>query len=74
MEKMKLHKFLANVGIDSRRKCEKLIVQGRVKVNGIQVTKLGLRIDPDVDQILVDDEIIALADEENREKIGKLFG
>ena len=46
------------MGIDSRRKCEKLIVQGRVKVNGIQVTKLGLRIDPDVDQILVDDKIV----------------
>lgn len=58
MKKTKLHKYLANIGIDSRRKCEKLIVQGRVKVNGIQVTKLGIEINPDVDQILVDNKIV----------------
>ncbi len=55
---MKLHKFLANMGIDSRRKCEKLIVQGRVKVNGTQITKLGMEINPDVDRILVDNKVV----------------
>ena len=46
------------MGIDSRRKCEKLIVQGRVKVNGTQITKLGMEINPDVDRILVDNKVV----------------
>ena len=55
---MKLHKYLAEMGIDSRRKCEKLIVQGKVKVNDILVTKLGIEIEPDVDRISVDDKVV----------------
>lgn len=58
MKKVKLHKYLAEMGIDSRRKCEKLIVQGKVKVNGILVTKLGIEIEPDADQISVDDKAV----------------
>ncbi|HOR42089.1 MAG TPA: pseudouridine synthase [Atribacterota bacterium] len=58
MRKTKLHKYLANMGIDSRRKCEKLIVQGRVKINGMVVTKLGIEIDPEKDKIEVDNKNI----------------
>ena len=45
----RLQKFLAENGIASRRKCEELILQGLVKVNGIVVTELGTKINPDVD-------------------------
>ena len=32
---MRLQKYIANAGVTSRRKAEELILQGRVKVNGI---------------------------------------
>jgi len=51
---VRLHKHMALCGIDSRRRCEDLIVQGRVSVNGVVATKLGTCIDPDKDRIFVD--------------------
>ena len=59
MGKMRLHKFLAQMGVDSRRKCEKLITDGRVKVNGIIVTKLGSEVDVDKDRIEVDEQVVS---------------
>lgn len=40
----RLQKFLARSGIASRRKCEELILAGRVMVNGETVTELGTRV------------------------------
>lgn len=45
----RLQKYLAECGIASRRKCEELIKQGLVKVNGKVVTELGTKIDPEKD-------------------------
>ena len=45
----RLQKYLAECGIASRRKCEELIEQGLVKVNGKVVTELGTKIDPEKD-------------------------
>lgn len=42
--KERLQKVIAQSGLTSRRKAEKLIVSGRVKVNGKTVTKLGTRV------------------------------
>lgn len=50
----RLQKILAHAGIDSRRKCEELILEGRVHVNGVVVTELGVRADPRRDEITVD--------------------
>ena len=47
----RLQKYLANVGIASRRKCEELIIQGKIKVNGKIVTELGTKINPEKDII-----------------------
>ena len=47
----RLQKYLANNGIASRRKCEELILQGKVSVNGKVVTELGTKIDPESDKI-----------------------
>ena len=47
----RLQKYLAESGIASRRKSEELILQGKVKVNGQVVTKLGMKIDPKKDQV-----------------------
>ena len=45
----RLQKFLAENGIASRRKCEELILQGLVKVNGKVISELGTKINPDKD-------------------------
>ena len=44
MEEERLQKYLANAGIASRRKCEELILQGKVEVNGNVVTELGTKV------------------------------
>ncbi len=41
---MRLQKYIANAGITSRRKAEELIIDGKVKVNGAVVTKLGTTV------------------------------
>lgn len=51
MEKERLQKFIANQGICSRRKAEEHILNGDVKVNGKVVTELGVKIDPQNDEI-----------------------
>jgi 23S rRNA pseudouridine2605 synthase len=51
----RLNKYLAHSGVGSRRFCDTLIAAGRVKVDGIRVTDLGLKIDPAAHQVSVDD-------------------
>ena len=51
MEEERLQKFLANAGIASRRKCEELILEGKISVNGNIVTELGTKIIPNVDKV-----------------------
>ncbi|MGE5357942.1 MAG: pseudouridine synthase [Bacteroidales bacterium] len=55
----RLQKILSAAGVASRRAAEKLIVEGRVSVNGATVTELGSRADPQVDDIRVDGRRIA---------------
>ena len=43
----RLQKILAAAGIASRREAEKIIIAGRVRVNGKVVTELGTKFDPD---------------------------
>ena len=50
-EKIRLQKFLANSGVASRRKCEELILEGKVSVNGEVVQELGIKINPSVDKV-----------------------
>jgi len=51
MAQQRLQKVLASAGVDSRRKCEELILDGEVSVNGKIVDTLPVFVDPDVDQI-----------------------
>lgn len=60
----RLQKFMARCGVASRRKCEEVIAEGRVKVNSYIVTELGYKIDPDKDMVYVDNKIINV--EENK--------
>ena len=47
----RLQKYLANSGVASRRKCEELILQGKVTVNGEVVQELGRNIYPYFDEL-----------------------
>ena len=60
MEEMRLNKFIALSGITSRRKADILIQEGRVKVNGKLITKLGTVVDPKSDKVMVDDHLVTL--------------
>jgi 23S rRNA pseudouridine2605 synthase len=51
----RLNKYLAHAGVGSRRFCDTLIAAGRVKVDGLPVKELGLRVDPARHQVSVDD-------------------
>jgi 23S rRNA pseudouridine2605 synthase len=53
MTEQRLQKILAAAGIDSRRKCEELILEGAVEVNGRAVDKLPAFADPQKDVIKV---------------------
>lgn len=46
---MRLNKFLATAGVASRRKCDELILSGKIKVNGNTVKTLGVQVDENVD-------------------------
>lgn len=54
MEEIRLQKFLANAGIASRRKCEELILDGKISVNGKVITELGTKINPNNDIVVYD--------------------
>ena len=51
--KERLQKVMAACGVASRRKCEEIIKEGRVKVNDIVVTELGTKVSKN-DKIVVD--------------------
>ena len=51
---IRLQKILASAGVASRRAAERLIVEGRVTVNGATVRELGSHADPATDDIRVD--------------------
>jgi len=53
MAQVRLQKILSGAGIDSRRNCEQLILEGEVRVNGKVVDTLPAFADPDSDQITV---------------------
>ena len=63
MEKMRLQKYLANSGVCSRRNAEKLIENGEIKVNGKVVTELGVKVNPDVDEIVYNNKKITMQEE-----------
>ena len=54
MAKQRLQKVLAAAGVDSRRKCEELILSGQVRVNNKVVDELPAFVDPERDIITVD--------------------
>ena len=56
---IRLQTFLAHCGVASRRASEKIILDGRVDVNGKTVTELGTKVSPE-DEVLVDGKKVFL--------------
>ncbi len=62
-ESVRLNKFLATAGIASRRKADELIQEGRVRINGKVVTSLGVKVNPSIDKVFVNEKQVALLDD-----------
>lgn len=58
MPEERLQKILSRAGVTSRRKAERLIVDGRVAVNGSVVSELGAKADLARDHIKVDGKLL----------------
>ena len=55
MKKLRLDKFLADMGVDTRAGLKQRIRQGQVKVNGETVKKAELHVDAETDRVSVND-------------------
>lgn len=60
---MRINKYLAQSGLGSRRKVEKLIIDGLIKVNGNVVTNLATEIDENRDIVQVNDVTVKPTEE-----------
>ena len=59
---MRLQRFLARAGVASRRGSERLMSAGRVRVNGVVVSELGSKVDPERDVVTVDGIVCTLSE------------
>ena len=51
---IRLNKYLSRSGLASRREADRIIAEGRVKVNGVYVDDLGHKVDDERDEVEVD--------------------
>ena len=63
-EQLRLNRFLATAGVASRRRCDELIQEGRIHVNGERVSQLGTRVDPSADEVVLDGVRVELPQEQ----------
>lgn len=62
-EPVRLQKVLSAAGVASRRKAEEMIRSGRVRVDGVVVRDMGVRVDPERAVVHVDgDRVVLRAD------------
>jgi len=54
----RLQKVMAGAGIASRRDCEAMILEGRVEIDRKVVTKLGVRVEPQEQEVRVDGVVL----------------
>lgn len=57
MEEMRLQKYLAQCGVASRRGAEQIIKDGRVAVNGVVVTEMGIKLKKG-EKVTVDGQVV----------------
>lgn len=63
MEEVRLQKFMAECGVASRRKCEELILQRKVKVNGQTINELGVKVNPEKDEVTFNGKTIKVEED-----------
>ena len=54
----RLQKYMAGCGVASRRKCEEIILEGKVKVNGNIVSELGIKVNPLTDIVEYEGKVL----------------
>jgi len=57
MKEMRIQKYLSEQGIMSRRGAEETIKRGKIIINGVKA-EIGQKVDPEIDEIIVNDRII----------------
>lgn len=61
VRRVRLHKFMAECGVASRRACERIMQEGRVTVDGVVVREPGVSVDPTRQRVEVDGRPIQTA-------------
>ncbi len=57
---VRINRYLAMCGVASRRASDQLVEAGRVMINGSIIMEPGLKVDPSVDEVIVDGRMLAL--------------
>jgi 23S rRNA pseudouridine2605 synthase len=63
---VRLNKYLAAHGVASRRRCDELITEGKISVDGLPATDLGVKIDPARQRVEVDGVVLKSDDLRHR--------
>ena len=71
---MRLQKYLALSGVASRRNAEKMIAEGRVAVNGVVITEMGVQVDELRDKVTADGNLCRLEEEKHYLAYNKPIG
>ncbi len=69
MVQERIHKCLARAGVASRRSVERMIREGRVRLNNKTLNELGTIIDSEKDVVFVDGKQIAIEDDLAEERV-----
>ena len=56
-EKLRLNRYIALSGVCSRRDADELIKNGKIKVNGVVITEMGVQVSKD-DKVEYDDKVL----------------
>lgn len=60
---MRINRYLAACNVDSRRKCEEIILSGKVTVNGNIVTDLAYQINEEVDKVTINGKPVSFKED-----------
>jgi len=74
MDKVRIQKIIASAGLASRRAADKMVLEGRVKLNGIVVTEPGVKADPHKDKIEVDGKTLSKTEDKTYYMLNKPTG
>ena len=73
-DEIRLQKYLANNGILSRRKEEEAILEGKVKVDGQVITELGTKINPSINKVEYEGNLVKKEEEKVYVLLNKPIG